>query len=44
VNIAIIDLARVGGITPWMKVAALAEAKGVPSSGQLLAISFLGWG
>ena len=40
VNIAIIDLARVGAITPWMKVAALAEAKGVPSSGQLSAFSY----
>jgi L-talarate/galactarate dehydratase len=29
-DIAIIDLARVGGITPWMKVAALAEARGIP--------------
>lgn len=26
VNIAIIDLARIGGITPWRKVAALAQA------------------
>ena len=31
VDIAIIDLARVGGITPWMKIAALAEARGIPS-------------
>ncbi len=36
VNVAIIDLARVGGITPWMKVAALAEAKGVPLAGHVI--------
>ncbi|MCH7713871.1 MAG: mandelate racemase/muconate lactonizing enzyme family protein [Chloroflexi bacterium] len=36
VNIAIIDLARVGGITPWMKVAALAQAKGVPLAGHVI--------
>ena len=35
-NIAIIDLARVGGITPWMKVAALAQAKGVPLAGHVI--------
>ena len=36
VDIAIIDLARVGGITPWMKVAALAQAKGVPLAGHVI--------
>jgi L-talarate/galactarate dehydratase len=35
-DIAIIDLARVGGITPWMKVAALAEARGVPVAGHVI--------
>ena len=36
VNIAIIDLARVGGITPWMKVAALAQAQGIPLAGHVI--------
>ena len=36
VNIAIIDLARVGGITPWIKVAALAEARGIPVAGHVI--------
>ena len=36
VNIAIIDLARVGGITPWMKVAALAQARGIPLAGHVI--------
>ena len=36
VDIAIIDLARVGGITPWMKVAALAEARGIPVAGHVI--------
>jgi L-alanine-DL-glutamate epimerase-like enolase superfamily enzyme len=36
VDFAIIDLARVGGITPWMKVAALAQAKGVPLAGHVI--------
>ena len=36
VNIAIVDLARVGGITPWMKVAALAQAHGVPLAGHVI--------
>ena len=35
-DIAIIDLARVGGITPWMKVAALAEARGIPVAGHVI--------
>jgi len=30
VDIVMIDLARVGGITPWMKVAAMAEAFNLP--------------
>jgi len=36
VDIAIIDLARVGGITPWMKVAAAAEAIGIPICGHVI--------
>ena len=36
VDIAIIDLARVGGITPWMKVAAMAEARGIPVAGHVI--------
>jgi L-alanine-DL-glutamate epimerase-like enolase superfamily enzyme len=36
VDIAIIDLARVGGITPWMKIAALAEARGIPVAGHVI--------
>ncbi len=36
VDIAIIDLARVGGITPWMKVAAMAEARGIPLAGHVI--------
>lgn len=36
VDIAIIDLARVGGITPWMKVAAAAEARGIPVCGHVI--------
>ena len=36
VDIAIMDLARVGGITPWIKVAALAEARGIPVAGHVI--------
>lgn len=36
VDIAIIDLARVGGITPWLKVAAMAEARGIPVAGHVI--------
>ena len=36
VDIAIIDLARVGGITPWIKVAAMAEAQGIPVAGHVI--------
>jgi L-alanine-DL-glutamate epimerase-like enolase superfamily enzyme len=36
VNIAIIDLARVGGITPWRKIAALAQACRVPVCGHVV--------
>lgn len=36
VDVAIIDLARVGGITPWLKVAAMAEAKGIPVAGHVI--------
>ena len=35
-RIAIIDLARIGGITPWRKVAALAEAAHVPVAGHVI--------
>jgi L-alanine-DL-glutamate epimerase-like enolase superfamily enzyme len=36
VDVVIIDLARVGGITPWRKVAALAQAYGVPVCGHVV--------
>ena len=36
VDIAIIDLARVGGITPWMKAANLAQARGIPVAGHVM--------
>ncbi len=36
VDIAMIDLARVGGITPWLKVAGMAEAFGVDVVSHLL--------
>lgn len=36
VDIAIIDLGRVGGITPWVKVAAMAEAHGIPVAGHVI--------
>ncbi|MAM65433.1 MAG: mandelate racemase, partial [Chloroflexi bacterium] len=36
VDIAIMDLARVGGITTWMKIAALAEARGIPVAGHVI--------
>tara|TARA_B100000315_G_scaffold103394_2_gene94764 strand:+ start:6073 stop:7164 length:1092 start_codon:yes stop_codon:yes gene_type:complete len=36
VDIAIIDLARVGGITPWVKAANLAEARGIPVAGHVI--------
>lgn len=35
VDVAIIDLFRVGGVTPWRKIAALAEAHRVPVSGHV---------
>jgi L-alanine-DL-glutamate epimerase-like enolase superfamily enzyme len=35
-DVAIIDLARVGGITPWMKVAAIAQARGIPVAGHVI--------
>ncbi len=35
-SIALIDLGRVGGITPWMRVAALANGFGVPVCGHVL--------
>lgn len=35
VDVAILDLFRVGGITPWRKIAALAEAHRVPISGHV---------
>ena len=34
--IALIDLGRIGGITPWMRVAALAHGYGVPVCGHVL--------
>jgi L-talarate/galactarate dehydratase len=36
VDIAIIDLARVGGITPWRRIAGLAEAHHVPVCGHVI--------
>ncbi len=36
VDIAIMDLARVGGITPWRKIAALAQAHHVPVCGHVV--------
>jgi L-alanine-DL-glutamate epimerase-like enolase superfamily enzyme len=36
VDIAIIDLARVGGITPWRRIAALAQAHQVPVCGHVI--------
>ncbi len=36
VDIAILDLARVGGITPWRKIAALAQAHQVPVCGHVV--------
>ncbi len=36
VNIAIIDLARIGGITPWRKVAALTQAYETPVCGHVV--------
>ncbi len=35
-GVAIIDLARVGGITPWRRVAALAQAHNIPVCGHVL--------
>ena len=34
--IALIDLSRIGGITPWRRVAALAHAYGIPVCGHVL--------
>jgi L-talarate/galactarate dehydratase len=36
VDIAIIDLARVGGITPWRRIAAFAQAFNVPVCGHVI--------
>ena len=36
VDVVIIDLARVGGITPWRKVAALAQAYQIPVCGHVV--------
>ena len=36
VDVAIIDVARAGGITPWLKIAALAEAHGIPVAGHVV--------
>ena len=36
VDIVILDLARVGGITPWRKIAALAQAHRVPVCGHVV--------
>ncbi len=36
VDVAIMDLARMGGITPWMKVAAMAQARNIPVAGHVV--------
>ena len=36
VDIGIIDLARVGGITPCMKVEVIVEARGIPMAGHVI--------
>jgi L-alanine-DL-glutamate epimerase-like enolase superfamily enzyme len=36
VDVVILDLARVGGVTPWRKIAALAEAHRVPVCGHVV--------
>ena len=36
VDVAIMDLARVGGITPWRKIAALAQAHQIPVCGHVV--------
>lgn len=36
VDVLILDLARVGGVTPWRKVAALAQAHGIPVCGHVV--------
>src|SRR5262245_48469398 len=36
VDVVILDLARVGGITPWRKIAALAESHGVAVCGHVV--------
>lgn len=36
VDIAIIDLARAGGVTPWVKIANLAEARRIPVAGHVI--------
>jgi L-talarate/galactarate dehydratase len=36
VDVVILDLARVGGITPWRKIAALAQAHHVPVCGHVV--------
>jgi len=36
VDVLILDLARVGGVTPWRKIAALAHAHGIPVCGHVV--------
>ena len=36
VDVLILDLARVGGVTPWRKIAALAQAHRVPVCGHVV--------
>jgi L-alanine-DL-glutamate epimerase-like enolase superfamily enzyme len=36
VDVVILDLARVGGVTPWRKIAALAQAHGTPVCGHVV--------
>ena len=36
VDVLILDLARVGGVTPWRKIAGLAQAHGIPVCGHVV--------
>ena len=36
VDVVILDLARVGGVTPWRKIAALAQAHRIPVCGHVV--------
>jgi L-alanine-DL-glutamate epimerase-like enolase superfamily enzyme len=36
VDVVILDLARVGGVTPWRKIAGIAQAHGIPVCGHVV--------